>query len=376
MRLLKAYPILLLISLLYVATITLFTVTHIQSISSEFSIFSCAAILSLVPGNPLNNKMSDKEFFEWFVGFCDGEANFAVYLRKDKSGRINFAFRIELHVKDIAVLNFIKEKLGCGTVAISQSRESAVFSITGSNDLINVLIPIFEKFPLNTTKHLDYLVFKEVLELYKDKMHLKAEGQQKIKDLLSNFNNNRTDFSMPADHKINITPYWLLGLIEGEANFILNKTGVNSRALTELPMEAKDAPIEGTQTIKFKPNFTIALTAVQKPLLDAIKIFIDKLGRNPLCPDLNIPRCGVNFRKAQSTTAKPLYALVISDVYFIYHFFMPFLNDLKFLTVKELNFKDWKLGVEVLVRGLHLTATGKKFLPFGSPQRGRPQGGP
>ena len=37
MRLLKLYPILVLIALLYVATIMLFNVMHIQSIGSEFS---------------------------------------------------------------------------------------------------------------------------------------------------------------------------------------------------------------------------------------------------------------------------------------------------------------------------------------------------
>src|SRR2546423_5427085 len=302
MRLLKTYfiAIFVLIVLLYVVTFLLFIGMYIQPIGSEFIIFIGPIISSTVPLKPLNNKMSDKEFFEWFVGFCDGEANFTVYLRKDKSAGINFAFKIELHVNDMNVLNLIKERLGCGTVTISQTRDSARFAIAGTNDLINVLIPIFEKFSLNTTKYLDYLVFKEVLELYKEKMHLKAEGLQLITDLLSNFNNTRTDFTMPADHKINITPYWLLGLIEGEANFIINKTVVNSRAPVELPMEAQDAPIEETKTYKFGPNFTIALTASQKPVLDAIKNFIDQLGRNPLCPDLNIPRCGVNFRKAQS----------------------------------------------------------------------------
>lgn len=96
--------------------------------------------------------------------------------------------------------------------------------------------------------------------------------------------------------------------------------------------------------------------------MDAIKFFIDKLGTNPLCPDLDISRCGINLRKAQSSTAKPLYALVKSDVYFIYHFFIPFLNGLQFLTKKELDFKDWKSGLEVLVRGLHLTEVGQSYL--------------
>lgn len=53
---------------------------------------------------------------------------------------------------------------------------------------------------------------------------------------------------------------------------------------------------------------------------------------------------------------------VVYQIYFIYHFFIPFLNGLQFLTNKELDYKDWKLGVEVLVRELHKTELGKIYL--------------
>ena len=98
-----------------------------------------------------------------------GESNFNVYLRKDRQSVFQFMFRIELHKDDIHVLYFIKEKLGCGHVTSSKTRNSASFYITKSEDLINKLFPIFENFPLNTTKHLDFVVFKKVLKLYKNK---------------------------------------------------------------------------------------------------------------------------------------------------------------------------------------------------------------
>lgn len=80
---------------------------------------------SITNGNNIKNQMSDKDFYDWFVGFCDAEASFAVNPRKDKPSVINFSFRIELHIKDIQVLYFIKEKLGCGTVVTSNNRNSA-----------------------------------------------------------------------------------------------------------------------------------------------------------------------------------------------------------------------------------------------------------
>ena len=56
----------------------------------------------------LINKISDKEFNEWFVELCDVESNFTVYIRKDKKAGINFYFKIELHVDDIQILHLIK----------------------------------------------------------------------------------------------------------------------------------------------------------------------------------------------------------------------------------------------------------------------------
>ena len=54
-------------------------------------------------------------------------------------------------------------------------------------------------------------------------MHLTNTGLELIDTLLSNFNQKRTNFTMPIEHKISITPYWLLGFIEGEGSFSIGK---------------------------------------------------------------------------------------------------------------------------------------------------------
>ena len=40
-----------------------------------------------------------------------GESNFNVYIRKDKQYVIQFMFKIELHIDDIQVIYFLKERL-------------------------------------------------------------------------------------------------------------------------------------------------------------------------------------------------------------------------------------------------------------------------
>ena len=59
-----------------------------------------------------NKPKFNTEFIEWFVGLCDGEANFLIRVRKNKLGQIigfEFIFRIALHIDDIEVLKYIKK---------------------------------------------------------------------------------------------------------------------------------------------------------------------------------------------------------------------------------------------------------------------------
>ena len=83
------------------------------------------------------------------------------------------------------------------------------------------IIQIFDKISLNTTKYLDYVNWREAFLLYtkiKDfTVDIKTAAPQ-ILLLKQNMNDNRTNFSLPLVH-IFISPYWLLGFLEGEAHF-------------------------------------------------------------------------------------------------------------------------------------------------------------
>ena len=40
-------------------------------------------------------------------------------------------------------------------------------------------------------------------------------------------NKQRVDFKQPEDHQIKITPYWLLGLVEGDGYFSVANTKIS-----------------------------------------------------------------------------------------------------------------------------------------------------
>ena len=70
---------------------------------------------------------------------------------------------------------------------------------------------------------MDYLIFKKVYYIKKDRLYLTDEGKLELHFLLSQLNNKRTDFSYPENHVIRITPNWILGFIEGDGSFITPK---------------------------------------------------------------------------------------------------------------------------------------------------------
>ena len=73
-----------------------------------------------------------------------------------KGSTFRFSFQIELHKDDKAILYKIAELLGVGFVYLPKTRNSVRFEVTKLEDIVRVILPIFEEFPLQTTKNLDF----------------------------------------------------------------------------------------------------------------------------------------------------------------------------------------------------------------------------
>lgn len=121
------------------------------------------------------------------------------------------------------MLNYIKSKLNI-VANIAVYGNSCRFAVVHRKDILK-LISIFDKYNLNTTKHLDYLDFKQAFILYDKYDKDKSAASRLIDQLLKlkNSMNNRTNFNFPSDYKIVISDYWLLGFIEGEGSFYLER---------------------------------------------------------------------------------------------------------------------------------------------------------
>jgi hypothetical protein len=112
-------------------------------------------------------------------------------------------FFIHLHVKDLSILSEIKEFFGVGN--ISSNNKSALYQVNSLEDLINVIIPHFELYPLLTKKKADFLLFKLAIELIKQKQHKNIEGLHKLIGIKASLNKGILNGELSSSFK-NIVP--------------------------------------------------------------------------------------------------------------------------------------------------------------------------
>jgi hypothetical protein len=100
------------------------------------------------------------------------------------------------------VLNYIHKTLGFGEVRLYNNYSS--FTVTRLKD-IALLFNIFSLYPLQGSKWLNYRDFYKAFELYvnSDKSPYILKEILKIKN---GMNKLRSDFTIPKDKEINITP--------------------------------------------------------------------------------------------------------------------------------------------------------------------------
>lgn len=281
-----------------------------------------------------SNKVSGWEmdnFYQWFVGFSDGESNFSIVPIYGENGnkisKFNFRFTVGLHRDDKNVLVFMHNLLAVGN--INESGEEYKF-VVSDKEGIKKLISIFDKFNLNTTKYLDYLDFKEAFNLYHNRNGvLTEELKDKLIKLKSGMNSNRISFNMPFNH-IKITTYWLLGLVEGEGSFHIWRSDL-------------------------VPVFAIGLTERQLPVIEKIKeFFIQNLGfdDNSIWKLNNTSAMGINIQKARNNS-KSSVLFIIKDIRILQNYLIPFFDKVNFLSKKAQDFKDFKIMSRVVYYGAH-----------------------
>lgn len=128
----------------------------------------------------------------YISGFIDGEGSFSVSIGKHQTLKrgleVRPEFEIELRADDREILERIMVTIGAGRIYdCSYERYGwyphVKYKITNRSDLIKILFPFLDKYPLQAKKAKVYKIFKEIVIMSSKKEHLTDIGFEKIVNL-------------------------------------------------------------------------------------------------------------------------------------------------------------------------------------------------
>jgi hypothetical protein len=101
---------------------------------------------------------------------------------------------ITLHQRDLSLLLILQQYFGgIGRINIDSNQKSIKYTVIKLSDLMNVIIPHFNKYPLLTQKAANFILFKHIIEIIYNKNHLSIEGLQQIINIKAAMNKGLSD---------------------------------------------------------------------------------------------------------------------------------------------------------------------------------------
>lgn len=276
----------------------------------------------------------------WYVtGLIDGEGSFQVRVRKSskyKTGwSISLVFSLSLHKSELPLLKAVQAYFG-GVGSISHSHKNVLsYKVESQKIISEFIIPHFTKFPLQTQKGADFLLFNKVNQLIKANEHLLKddEGVKNIVSIKGAMNLGLSEELVVAFPNISIvgrpliqikeTPNlrWIAGFVDGEGCFkvtILKKKDNREQVLMV---------------------FQITQHSRDKHLLNIL---------------LNYFGCGI----LEKDNRKSVYHFSVYKFSDNYNNIMPFFKQNNIIAQKALDFNDWCQVGEIMKSGGHLTSKG------------------
>lgn len=142
----------------------------------------------------------------WVAGFTSGDGSFHLIIRDTNTNKCSVSLRIsiKLNIREIEIIkglvNFFKLHVAYATNVIEKEANSntknfhtmsgqenfVALQITKVSDILNIIIPFFEKYPIVGIKSLDFADFKKVAIIIQSKKHLTREGLNQILEIKSN----------------------------------------------------------------------------------------------------------------------------------------------------------------------------------------------
>jgi hypothetical protein len=134
---------------------------------------------------------------EYLVGLTDGEGCFYTRVRpvrsKTQYHSVELHFYIKLKGDHLKLLEKVRDTFGCGAVyRQAESRETHSecyrFEINSRKDIEEVLIPLFDKYPLQGPKQESYAIFKKIARIVFSQRHRSRGWMNEVEELKKKMN--------------------------------------------------------------------------------------------------------------------------------------------------------------------------------------------
>lgn len=131
----------------------------------------------------------------YLAGFTDGEGCFSVTICKHKSAKFRWKidplFQVYQHKDNSKILYYFEQVFGCGYVSKKGGNPSCyVFCVDAIKDLLQYVIPFFEKYPLLGEKYTNFILFKRIVNGLAKKEHQDKQGFTTLVKLAFKMNRN------------------------------------------------------------------------------------------------------------------------------------------------------------------------------------------
>ena len=125
----------------------------------------------------------------WYiVGFVEGEGTFHVAFYCDPRMKQRIKVIPEFHVNQsylrISTLREIKKYFGCGYIKVNHANrendDTQVYVVRERKELIEKIIPFFERFKLRSIKNESFVLFAKIVKMLSQGKHLNRKGIKTI----------------------------------------------------------------------------------------------------------------------------------------------------------------------------------------------------
>jgi LAGLIDADG endonuclease len=121
----------------------------------------------------------------YIAGYVDGEGSFSVVVNRNPTCKSGYQLVPEFHVSQngdrAQVLELIRARLGCGYIKPNGRKDrTLVFVVRRREDLLERVIPFFERQPLLSSKQEDFEKFARIVRAMARGHHRHASGFQEL----------------------------------------------------------------------------------------------------------------------------------------------------------------------------------------------------